>query len=64
MLEKLTGKCTSMSVAVPAASLYTFHMYKQIGHLQRTGSSLGYGQGSPQWNLRAEMDKTLKVRAH
>lgn len=28
-----------MLVAVPAASLYTFRMYKQIGQIQRTGMS-------------------------
>ena len=28
MLEKLAGKCTSLSVAVPVAALYTHHMYK------------------------------------
>lgn len=28
MSEKLAGKCTSMSVVVPAAGLYTHHMYK------------------------------------
>ena len=30
MLEKLAGKCTSMTVAAPAASLNTFYMYRQI----------------------------------
>ena len=29
-LKKLTGKCTSIAVAVPPASLYTHHMYRQI----------------------------------
>lgn len=37
-LEKLTGKCTSMSVAVPPASLYTYHMYKKVTQYQ-------YGRG-------------------
>lgn len=37
MLEKLAGKCTSLSVAVPVAALYTHHMYKQIAIFQRTG---------------------------
>lgn len=37
MLEKLAGKCTSLSVAVPVAALYTHHMYKQIALFQRTG---------------------------
>ena len=37
-LEKLTGKCTSMSVAVPPASLYRHHMYHQIAAFKRAGS--------------------------
>ena len=37
MLEKLAGKCTSLSVAVPMAAFYTHHMYKQITSFQRTG---------------------------
>ena len=37
MLEKLAGKCTSLSVAVSVAALYTHHMYKQIASFQRTG---------------------------
>lgn len=37
MLEKLAGKCTSLSVAVPVAALYTHHMYRQIAIFQRTG---------------------------
>lgn len=37
MLEKVAGKCTSMSVACPAAALYTHHMYQQIANFQRTG---------------------------
>eukprot|EP00904_Undaria_pinnatifida_P011838 jgi/Undpi1/7785/HiC_scaffold_23.g10258.m1 len=36
-LEKLAGKCTSLSVAVPVAALYTHHMYRQIAKFQRTG---------------------------
>ena len=36
-LERLAGKCTSMSVAVPPASLYTHHMYKHIAKFRRTG---------------------------
>ena len=35
-LERLAGKCTSMSVAVPPASLYTYHMYKHIAKFRRT----------------------------
>ena len=36
-LEKLPRKCTSMSVAVPPASLYTHHMYRQIAAFKRSG---------------------------
>lgn len=36
-LEKLTGKCTSLSVAVPVASLYTLLMYKHIAQYRKTG---------------------------
>ena len=35
--ERLAGKCTSMSVAVSPASLYTYHMYKPIAKFRRTG---------------------------
>lgn len=37
MLEKLVGKCTSLSVAVPVAALYTHHMYKSLTTFQRKG---------------------------
>ena len=37
-LEKLAGKCTSMSGGVPPASLYTHHMYRQIAAFKRSGS--------------------------
>ena len=36
-VERLAGKCTSMSVAAPPSSLYTYHMYKQIATFRRTG---------------------------
>ena len=36
-LEKLAGKCTGMSVAVPPASLYTHHRYRQIALIKRSG---------------------------
>ena len=39
-LERLAGKCTSMSVAVPLASLYTYHMYKHITEFRRTGGKV------------------------
>ena len=35
--EKLAGKCTSMSVAVPPVSLYTHYMYRQIVAFKRSG---------------------------
>ena len=35
-LERLAGKCTGMFVAVPPASLYTYHMYKHIAKFRRT----------------------------
>ena len=37
MLEKLAGKCTSMSVAVPPAALYTHYMHKAIGDFRGSG---------------------------
>ena len=37
-LERLAGKCTSMPVTVPPASLYTYHMYKHITKFRRTES--------------------------
>ena len=36
-LEKLAGKCTSMFVAVPPASLYTHYIYNQIAVIKRSG---------------------------
>ena len=39
-LERLVGKCTSMSFAVPPASLYTYHIYKHIAKFRRTRGSL------------------------
>ena len=39
MLEKLAGECTSMSVAVPPAALYTHYMYRAIGDFRRTGGT-------------------------
>ena len=35
-IERMVGKYTSMSVAVPPASLYTYHMYKHIAKFRRT----------------------------
>ena len=39
MLEKLARKCTSMSVAVPPAALYTHYIYRGIGDFQRWGGT-------------------------
>ena len=63
-LEKLAGKCTSMSVAVPPASLYTYHMYHQIARFRRTrGSSiLARVNVPPNGGLRYEMEQWLAVR--
>ena len=36
-LERLVGKFTNMSVAVPPASLYAYRMYKHIAKFRRTG---------------------------
>ena len=64
MLEKLAGKCTSLSVAVPVAALYTHHMYKQIASFQRTGgrhrsTAISIPKNS---GLMFEMEKWLEVR--
>ena len=64
MLGKLAGKCTSMTVASPAASLYAFHMYKQIGKFQRTGVSRLSATARVAGNLRAEMKMWLEMRSH
>ena len=58
------GKGTSMSIACPAAVLYTHHMYKQIAIFQRTG---GRKQNTdiaiaPNGGLRFELEKWLEVR--
>ena len=36
-LEKVAGKCTSMSVACPAALLYTHFMYKEMRNSSEVG---------------------------
>ena len=63
MLEKLAGKCTSLSVAVPVAALYTHHMYKQIASFRRTGgrhrsTAISIPKNS---GLMFEMGKWLEV---
>ena len=35
--KKLAGKCKSVSVGVPPASLYTHHTYRQIAAFKRSG---------------------------
>ena len=37
-LEKLAGKCTSISVAIPLASRYAHHMYRQWLHSSAPGA--------------------------
>ena len=64
MLEKLAGKCTSMTVAVPVAGFYTHHMYKHIAAFQRKGgkkSNMGISV-TPNSGLRRELEKWLEVR--
>ena len=64
-LEKLAGKCTSMSVAVPPASLYTHHTYRQIAVFERSGSrkTLSSIAVSKRGALRFEMEGWLEVRS-
>ena len=64
-LEKLAGKYTSISVAVPPASLYTHHMYRQIAAFKRPGgrknlSSIAVSKRS---GLGFEMERWLEVRS-
>jgi len=55
-LEKLAGKCTSMSVAVLTASLYTYHLHRKIAQYQRASHSLQESPSqpaasyAPRWN--------------
>ena len=64
-LEKLAGNCTSMSVAVPPASLYTHHMYRQIAAFKRSGSrkNLSPIAVSKRSGLRFEMERWLDARS-
>ena len=63
-LETLAGKCTSMSVAVPSASLYTHHMYYQIAAFKRSGGrhNLSSIVVSDRSGLRFEMERRFEVR--
>ena len=62
-LEKLGGKCTSMSVAVPPAGLYTHHMYRQIATFERSGSWKSSTAVSKRSGLRFEMERWLEIRS-
>ena len=64
-LEKLARKCTSMPVAVPPASLYTHHMYRQIAASKRSGSrkNLSSIAVSKRSGLRFEMERWLDVKS-
>ena len=65
-LDKLAGKCPSMSLAVPPASLYTHHMYhQQIAVFKRSGSrkNLSSIEVSKRSGLRFEMERWLEVRS-
>ena len=63
-LEKLADEGTSISVAVPPASLYTHHMDSQIVCFRRTGGSLILARVDVPHNggLRYEMEQWLAVR--
>ena len=62
-LEKLAGKCTSMSVAVPPVSLYTHHMYRQIATFKRSGGrkDLSSTAVSERSGLRFERERWIEV---
>ena len=65
-LEKLAGKCTSMSVAVPPASLYTHQMYCQIAAFKCSGSRkkiISSVAVSKRSGMRFEMERWLEVRS-
>ena len=63
-LQKLTGKCTSMFVAVPPASPYIHHMYHQIAVIKRSKDrkDLSSIAGSDRSGLRFEMERWLEVK--
>ena len=62
-LEKLARTCPSMSAVVPPASLYTYHMYRQIACFRRTdGSSILARVDIPSnRGLRYKMEQWLAV---
>ena len=63
-LEKLAGKCTSMSVAVPSTSLYPHHMYRQKAAFRCPGGqkNLRSIAVSAPSGLRFEMERWLEVK--
>ena len=63
-LKKQTRKCTSMSVTVPLASLYTHHMYRQIAAIKRFEGrkDLSSTAVSKRSGLRFEMERWLEMR--
>ena len=56
-LEELGGKCTSMGMITPPASLHTYHMYKTIAQYQRSWGSSMFAiiSSMPNNGLRSEM---------
>ena len=63
-LERLAGKCTSMSVAVPPPSLYAYHMYKHIAKFRRTGGRVKAAMIAVEkgWGLSDELHTWREVR--
>ena len=63
-LEELAGKCRSMYIAVPSASLYTHRMYCQIAAFKPSGGrkSLSSIAVSERSGLLFEMERRLEVR--
>ena len=59
MLEKPAGKCTSMSVAVPPAALYTHYMYRGIDDFRCSGGTIRSTEIAVESNscLRFEIDR-------
>ena len=64
MLEKLAGKYTCMSVAVPPAALYAHYMYRAIGDFRRSGGTRKNTEIAvePNSGLRFEIDRWLEIR--
>ena len=65
-LEKLAGKCTSLSVAaVPVAGLYMHHMHRRISSFQPTGGRKRNTEISvpPNSGLMFELQRWFEVRS-